>query len=272
MKLPTGMRRSCPGPSRGASGFTITELAVVMVIVALLLGGLLVPLVSQFDQASVRATEKTINDARDAMLGFAIANGRLPCPALAPGPGITGTESGGGGAACTTKVNGVADGFLPGVTLGLSPLDARGYLLDAWGNPIRYAVTVVNSDVFTNTNGLRDYWQVNGAPPTPNLQVCTTGSAITQAGTSSAGCASASTLTNTAVAVLYSTGKNASWGGTGNDERHNRNPNTSVAADRVYLLHDPTPSGNPNGEFDDLVDWLSPNVLYNRMVAAGKLP
>jgi hypothetical protein len=26
------------------------------------------------------------------------------------------------------------------------------------------------------------------------------------------------------------------------------------------------------GEFDDIVDWVSPHVIYNRLVAAGKLP
>ena len=29
---------------------------------------------------------------------------------------------------------------------------------------------------------------------------------------------------------------------------------------------------NINREFDDIVTWLSENVLYNRMVAAGQLP
>jgi hypothetical protein len=32
----------------------------------------------------------------------------------------------------------------------------------------------------------------------------------------------------------------------------------------------PTPPG-PN-TFDDLVTWISPNILYNRLIAAGRLP
>jgi hypothetical protein len=28
----------------------------------------------------------------------------------------------------------------------------------------------------------------------------------------------------------------------------------------------------PNGELDDLVTWLSPSVLFSRMVSAGRLP
>jgi hypothetical protein len=34
----------------------------------------------------------------------------------------------------------------------------------------------------------------------------------------------------------------------------------------VFVSHNPTPT------FDDLVIWISPNVLINRMVSAGKLP
>ncbi|RUT67519.1 prepilin-type cleavage/methylation domain-containing protein, partial [Flavobacterium cupreum] len=35
------------------------------------------------------------------------------------------------------------------------------------------------------------------------------------------------------------------------------------------------PSGDPaapGGEFDDMLAWVSPNILYTRMVAAQKLP
>ena len=28
----------------------------------------------------------------------------------------------------------------------------------------------------------------------------------------------------------------------------------------------------PNNEFDDQLIWISPNVLFNRMISAGKLP
>jgi hypothetical protein len=31
-------------------------------------------------------------------------------------------------------------------------------------------------------------------------------------------------------------------------------------------------SKTPTATFDDLVAWLSPNILFNRMVTAGKLP
>ncbi len=40
--------------------------------------------------------------------------------------------------------------------------------------------------------------------------------------------------------------------------------------DRVFVSHTPTPPGL--NEFDDLVIWISPNILYNRLIAAGRLP
>ena len=68
--------------SRNAQrGFTLTEIAVAVAILALLLGGLLMPLSAQFEAAKVREAQRQIETARDAIIGFALANGRLPCPA-----------------------------------------------------------------------------------------------------------------------------------------------------------------------------------------------
>ena len=102
----------------------------------------------------------------------------------------------------------------------------------------------------------------------PDLHVCSAGGATAQEV-----CANTtSTLSDGAVAVVYSLGNNAATGGTGSDESNNPNPNTSVAADRVFISHEPTAAGSTSGEFDDIVTWLSPNILYNRMIAAGRLP
>jgi len=78
-------------------------------------------------------------------------------------------------------------------------------------------------------------------------------------------------LTGTTPAIVYSTGRNGGYGGTGIDELANPNRN-SLNNDRVFISHMPTPSAAANGEFDDIVIWLSPNTLFNRMVTAGKLP
>ena len=50
------------------------------------------------------------------------------------------------------------------------------------------------------------------------------------------------------------------------DERNNASNATTVISRAA--------SGpqQPGGEFDDLVAWLSPNILFNRMVVAQRLP
>ena len=61
-------------------GFTLTELAVVMVIVAIMLGGLMVPLSTQRDLQSNRDTQKQLADISEALLGYAAAHETTTTP------------------------------------------------------------------------------------------------------------------------------------------------------------------------------------------------
>lgn len=75
------------------SGFTWIELAVAIFVIALLLGNILVPLAAQVGTRQVAETQKTMDEIRDALLGFAATNGYLPCPDLQSGAGANdGTE------------------------------------------------------------------------------------------------------------------------------------------------------------------------------------
>lgn len=242
-------------------GFTLVEIAVVMVVIALLLGGLLVPLAAQVELRHASDTQKYLDEIRETLIGFAVSNDRLPCPASS---GSTGQESFAvGGSASNGNCSNFFDGFVPAATLGLAVIDNQGFAVDPWGNPIRYAVTNANSNAFTKTNGMSSTGLTTLAP---NLLICSTAS------TSTSSCSVAGTALTTGVpAIIYSTGKNGGYGGTGLDEAANPNAN-SANNDRVFVSHVPSPSSAPNGEFDDIVTWLSPNVLYNRMIAAGRLP
>ncbi len=253
-------------PLKCSGGFSLVELSMVLVIVTLLLGGMLMPLSAQIDLRRTAETRETLHEVRNALLGFAIANGRLPCPAAT---GATGIEAGGGAVACTGAANGVADGFLPGATLGLSPTDDQGYLLDAWGNRIRYAVSVAPSampNAFTTSKGISNFWRANNTPPAADLQICTNSASVVSPGTTKADCSASDALSKGAVAVIYSIGKNAAKAGAGPDETAN------IDGDRVFVFHEARPPGASGGEFDDLVVWLSANILYNRMAATGGLP
>lgn len=249
-------------------GFTLVELSIVLIIVALLAGGMLMSLSAQQDIKQVAETNKTLEEAREALIGFAAARGRLPCPASSL-PASTGVESpSDGSGTCNYPLN----GYLPGITLGIRPTDANGFVIDAWGNPIRYAIytnPAINSVSFpfSTQNGMKNAGLENLAlssigPPAVErnlLFVCASATGI-----SASSCNTAPSLINNAPVVLFSIGKNGSSSNL--DETANR------AGNPVFVSHTPTPANGTDPGFDDIVVWLSPNILYNRMIAAGRLP
>ncbi|MBZ0104303.1 MAG: type II secretion system GspH family protein [Sulfuricella denitrificans] len=234
----------------GQKGFSLIELAIVLVVVALLIGGLLVPLSMQIEQQRIRDTQKTLEEVKEALVGFAIANGRLPRPA-------TLASNGAEKASCVTEAE--CTGFIPWATLGVPKLDS-------WGKIIRYSVTpdfaksvpfTLNSTVATKTIQARD----------------DTGALIYLAG--QAVCAIANQCMP---AVIFSHGKN-NWGTSDSGGANADGSTTNVdedannAASTNFISRTFTESTTvTGGEFDDLVTWLSPNILFNRMVAAGRLP
>ena len=69
-----------------SGGFTLVELTIVLIIIALLISGMMVPLSAQRDIQRIGGTQKQLAEIREALFGFAIINGRLPCPATATDP------------------------------------------------------------------------------------------------------------------------------------------------------------------------------------------
>jgi prepilin-type N-terminal cleavage/methylation domain-containing protein len=253
-------------------GFTLIEMAIVLIIFGLILAAILTPLQAQRDLQARKQTQDTLENAKKALLGFAQANGRLPCPATNNGTGIFPDDSG----IANPNINGPCNqlsGFLPASTLGVQPSNAQGFAIDGWDNPIRYAVnqntvdsstgvatvnvTLTNAVEMTNTSIaiLKDI---------PSLRVCR--SAPTFNTTCSAPPTSTENnfLTNNAVAVVFSTGRTGAISG-GVEETENLNGNS------VFISHDSTVAGAPNGEFDHIVTWISPFLLYQAMIEAGQL-
>ena len=244
-----------------ATGFTLVEMAVVLLIMGILLGGLLPTLSSRIEQQRLNDVRKQLDEMQQAVLGYTLINGRLPCPASSTSKGMESFSNGGN--ATNGMCSNFDNGYAPAATLGLVTTD--GYAVDPWNNRIRYAVTKSNSNAFTTSNGMNLVGLANLAP---DLLVCTTANGI-----SASSCASGAALTASpgVPLVIYSTGKNGSYGGTGIDEAANPNPNSNNN-DRVFVSHLPTAGSAANGEFDDVVIWLSPALLYYQMIAAGKLP
>ncbi len=266
----------------GSAGFSLVELAIVLLVVTLMLSSLLYTLSAQTEQRNFEDTRRRLEQARELVLAFAIVNGRLPCPARSTSAGVEVRNAAGeckdagnvedyyGGA----LAGGAVGGFLPAVTLGFPTVDAAGFALDAWQNRIRYVVakTVINcSGAFTNPHFVNaTNLKGNGMSCQPNdLLVCKSATGITAA--NCGGAANQIMSQNLVAAIIFSTGKNTTTtGGTGADEAANLNGGGN--ADPIFVFHTPAPSGAANGEFDDQFTWITVGELYGKLIAAGVLP
>ena len=281
------------GRSRIARGFTLVELAVVVLVVGLLIGSLLVPLSTQVDQRNIADTQRRLEDAREALFGFAVANGRFPCPASTTSNGqesfCTNTSG-----ACGTPIivpnptttppshgrcTDFLDGYLPGQVLGLNNLDSSGYALDAYplsqGNQGRIRYVIADLTIGGTFHGLTAPGPTGtGVMRSSNMLGVTSSNYLlvcaTSTGTLSATCggSSANTVGQNVAFIVYSLGKNGTNTG-GSDEAWNLNP---TALNRTFISRAYSSVSTGNGTFDDQLLWVSSYALISRMVVAGALP
>ncbi|MCM8613363.1 prepilin-type N-terminal cleavage/methylation domain-containing protein [Accumulibacter sp.] len=242
-----------PSCARRSPGFTLTELAVVLVVVALVLGGLLSPLATQMDVRMTAETRKDLADIREALLGFAVINGRLPCPADATiasgvvGAGLEAAHDAGGN--CPN-----GSGVVPWVTLGVAETDA-------WGQRFSYRVTPAYAQrVSPPRNAAFDL----STPGTLDVRSAAAGGTMVAGGLP---------------VVFVSHGGNGRGGynrqgaqlptGEGEDEIDNQLTNAGTAmANTVFVSQ----ARNPASGFDDEVGWVPRAILVSRMIGVGKLP
>ena len=251
------------------AAFTLVELAVVMAIIGLLLAGAMMTLSAQAEQRATDETRRRLNAAVDALIAYAVVNGRLPCPAA---PGSSGDEAPATGSGiCSNPYN----GFLPARTIGFQPTDEAFYGLDAWQNRIRYVVAGVTlAPACSAGAGLTPHFtaaanlKANGMSCKPNVAdldvICSTAAAGV-----SPSCNSGQRVVaqQTAAFIVYSIGKNGPQPGNyGADEIANTD-NNAVFVSRTW-----SGSDSALGTFDDLLVVVPAGVLYSRLVAAGVLP
>lgn len=239
-------------------GFSLAELAIVLVIISLLSSGLLVGLSSQRSQTRNTDAQRQEEMILEAMIGFAMSSGRLPCPADRT---IT-TANGAGNeeqlcipADCSTppppdapdKVCKLEHGVIPWKTLGLQETDP-------WGNRFTYFVGKEFSNPITKKeklDGVRTRFTLD-----------TPGRANIQDGTGQAVVSDIPAVIvshgSRGVGAYQSTGLQIA--GASSDELENSKDT------QLFITHTPTEN------FDDIVTWINPSILKSRMVAVGKLP
>ena len=128
-----------------ARGFTLVELAMSLLVIGLLMGTLILPVTGQFNARAIDETVKTMENIKEALIGYAMTNNKLPCPAaVVSNPAVNDL-----GTSQSTLCG--QEGFLPWAELGI------GKVTDAWGFPIRYRVdnaytTAIPTDLKASSN------------------------------------------------------------------------------------------------------------------------
>ena len=239
------------------AGFTLAEMAVVVLLVGIMLTMGLSVLKAQTDSAAYSVTSKKQAAIKDALVAYLRANWRLPCPdtnfvgGTAPfRPDGLENRVGAVTTACISNF-----GVVPYVTLGLPPEMA----LDGWNNFMSYHVSIAPDWSLTaNFNPAAvGSITVNSAPATP--------------------------LTTNAVAVVVSHGKNGNGAYTTKGSRNitpttadplavNEQENTNVAANLIYFKREFTDvPAAVGGAFDDVVIYLQAEDLLTPLRNDGSL-
>lgn len=259
-------------------GFTLIEIAVVLVIVGLLVGSFIGSISNRIETTRRDNTSKQLEEIKEAIIGHALANGRLPCPTTTTGQG---REQPAGGGVCTWQ-----HGFVPGLTLGLSGnYNSDELLTDSWGNPIRYSVSTADASAFTTAPGAGGMVDVTMAGLSPDLIICAGDSTTANDCT---GAPAPAKLTEEAPFVVLSLGKDGSdfvaAAAPNSDQGENagevvvaanaagENIAYTVGGNRVFVSKTYSEEASAAGRYDDIVVWMSKYVLYSRMMEAGQLP
>lgn len=142
-----------------SKGFSLVEMAVVLVILGFVISALLLPMSAQREIRAIDANRQSLQEIHDAVLGFTLLNGRLPCPATVSASQLVA----GGVEDCSVTALG-AEGFLPWRTLNIASIDA-------WGSAWRYRVdrgfadattfgtrmlAAASASIFSDNLGLQD--------------------------------------------------------------------------------------------------------------------
>jgi len=246
------------------NGFTLIEMAIVLLITGILMGAGLSLLAVKQNAAQINLTQTHQEAIKQALINYLGQYKRLPCPATTVAAGGIEDRS---GSPCKQY-----SGIVPYATLGLD----RSAALDGWENFIDYVVSPTSNATPPYNAWLYTYGTTGSTTVTTNPILAfwpsNTAGSLNVIGNS--------TLSGI-VAALISHGKNGygafnTKGGkndssaAGTDEKQNINPISGSLANTV-VKRDSTDSTAGGGAFDDLVMILGANDLTGPLIASGKL-
>jgi prepilin-type N-terminal cleavage/methylation domain-containing protein len=220
-------------------GFSLIEMAIVLVILGMLLGGLMIPLSSQREVSQRQATERQLQEIRNALIGYAQAHNALPCPVdVNVGDVVPPVPT------AATTCNLVFD-HVPYAALGIQGTVNNRNLVDIWQNYIRYRLTDINTWSYAKTPIPVSPIAANQ----PDLQICNS-----SIGATLLLCGLNRTTATTVAAVVISIGEAH---GSADEAQNTTN-------DRIFVMH------TLEQNFDDIVVWISQPTLVYELSRTGR--
>lgn len=238
------------------AGFSLIELAVVLVIIGILISGFIGTLGSRIDTTRQIETNETLEMIKVSLYGHAMAKlnplgvVRLPCPDVTNDGREDFNPLDPTKCAVLTRY-----GNLPWVTLGIK----RG---DAWSSTYSYWV----ADEYSNTAGFALATDASGTGQVRDAALA------------------GNVISSNVAAVIFSHGKNQ-FGSIGLDNMaraaapvagaqyadERENTDTDAVAPVLFVSR-PVTSDDAPIVYDDILIWISEYELKGRMAQAGALP
>ncbi len=261
-----------------SKGFTLIELAVVLFLVALVLGGVMTPLSTRIEQEERKKTEVVLAEIKESLIGYTLVNGHLPCPdcfvdGASCGTGTAITDDGfeDGLDSTTAAVTGpraidfnqciVEVGYLPWATLGVSQFDA-------WGNRFMYSVDSNFADDNDGTPATANCPATVPATSNVSFKICSLGDMNVW---ENGGATPTNQVASNVSALVLSHGANGNpFGGTAPTSADEVENWWTDVVDRNFVSDDYNTS--TANQYDDMVIWITPATLIYKMINAERLP
>lgn len=234
-------------------GFTLVEMAIVLLIMGLLSSAIITPLTTVAQHQRFEKARQELADIDRSITAYLIQRGELPCP-------INDVSS-----ANRLPVSGdiqpcqLSFGNLSASELSIrGATNSQGALLDPWGRPYKYAVSLENHP----TRGSADWpdWTSKGEASrvglrylSANLQLC-----LVPANNS---CSREQLRANGLAYVVVSQGFNT---------EASIAQNENIDEDKIFIVDQYSES--ESNEFDDLLVWASAQDIMYWWLRSGWLP